>query len=1120
MKFKTKHYVIFAIVVIVCVALIVANCICARNAQAITNLLCGSGLRFEGEEVAQASAAGDELVQDVCDEGIILLKNEGGEDGKGILPLAETNRKLNLFGWSSIDNGFVLTGSGSATSPIQDSKKFTLRTGLESQGFEVNTNLLSKYESFTDNRHENSSEYPFPLVEPDRSWYTQDIINDAKAFSDTALITFTRRGGEGMEIPRYQKKWNASSDMTRTYLQLSLEEEDLIDLVTENFDKVIVLIDCSNPIELGFLDNAKIDAALNVGHPGQSGTKAIGRILKGDVNPSARTVDTYAYDWRSAPSFANSEVNDLQVTYAEGIYVGYKWYETAFADKVKIEAYGKTFDYSTEESYRNVVKYPFGYGLSYTSFEWNVESANIKVGEEEVALAGARVNNKYASIEVKVAVTNTGDVAGKEVVQLYYSAPYTKGGIEKPALTLADFEKTTLLEPGMTETLTLSFDLYDMASFDCYDMNGNGVATYELDAGNYNISLRDNAHEVNACENAVVEFSLTETLTYKLDPETKQIVKTRFTGESAYGGVPIDGSTAGNPITYVSRDSFTDTFPVEAAENRTGSNVKKANSYIYDGYEGADAPMQGQNGDLRIWMRVDGSYATASDLKGTSGQELKLNEELVLKLGQNYNASEYEQLLNQITISELFNLVESSGYATDEIVSIGKALNRDPDGPGGLSNFFGAIATLDSSSWTGYFSETMLAATFSKSLAFQFGRAVGNEGATTGVSGWYAPGANTHRTPYFGRYFEYYSEDEVLSGNMAAYTIRGAASANMYCYVKHFALSEMGINPRKTNVWITEQALRESYLRAFEIAVKEGEANAVMSAFNHIGGTWAGGNKALLTDILRTEWGFRGTVITDWSEGEDYMLPKQGIRAGNDIWLNPNDSVKNPLDRNDSANIYLARNSAHNVIYTICNTYYRFTQYDPADGEFVATVGIRNVDKVFPWWIPVLVSVDVIIFGVAIFEIVWILVHARKDYLKARVVVADSGGEEFIPPTEGNGESGVICESMETLSADDNSGHATGYVTDLAEGTNKKRIFSKRVKKERPLTNDAEALSETRELKGQIDELTQTVNDMVETLKTGLVAKSEFDEQQQQINELKVQIEQLHRLINGSNGDK
>ena len=1000
MKLKVRHYIILAVMLILSVGLIVGNVICYRNAQAITNLLCGSGIRFDGEDFALASAAGDALVQNVCDEGIVMLKNEGGEDGKGVLPLPADVTKLNLFGWGSTDEGFVYTGTGSGKALIQGEKRVTLRKGLQNAGYELNDELNRLYVEYSDNRQENQPDYKFPLVEPGRDFYTDEVINRAKEFSDTAIVTLTRRAGESMEIGLAQYKWDHPKDTSRTMLQISTEEEALLDVVTANFENVIVLIDSANPLELGFLDDTGIDAALVVGYPGQSGTNSIGRILKGEVNPSARTVDTYVRDSKSAPSFANIAVESDHIQYTEGIWIGYKWYETAFADKLVHSAYGKTYDYSTEEGYREVVKYPFGYGLSYTDFEWAVESAKVYAGDEAAELSGARINNKSASIEVKVAVTNTGDVAGKEVVQLYYSVPYTAGGIEKSAIDLADFAKTALLEPGQTETLTLSFDLYDMASYDCYDKNGNGIATYELEAGDYNISLRNDVHTLNPCDGSVINFSLPDPLSYKLDPETKRIVKNRFTGESAYGGVPIDGSTAGVPITYVSRSDFAGTFPAQRTENRSGNNVEKANSYIFDGYEGAEAPTQGVEGDLRIWTREDGSDAEVDDLEGTSNVSLKLNEQLVLALGASYNAPEYEQLLNQITVSELFNLVESSGFGTDAMTSIGKALNRDSDGPSGLTAAFGTV--VDRSSWTGYFSETIIGATYNKSLAFQFGRAVGNEGATTGVSGWYAPGVNIHRTPFNGRYFEYYSEDPVLSGQMAAYTIRGAASANMYCYVKHFALSEMGVNPRRTNVWCNEQALREIYLRPFEIAVKDGDANALMSAFNYIGGTWAGGNKALLTDILRNEWGFRGSVITDWSTGEDFMLPEQGIRAGNDIWLNPNDVSTNPLDRSDPVNVYLARNSAHNVLYTVCNTYLRYTQYDPADDEFVVSVGIRSVDKVFPWWIPVLVVVDVLVFGVAAFEIVWIFVKGRKRHLAMQA--ATVAGLEYVEPTRRRGK--------------------------------------------------------------------------------------------------------------------
>ena len=993
MKFKVRHYIILAVMLVLCVGIIVGDCICGRNAQAITNLLCGNGITFEGEDVEQATAQSDALVQKVCEEGIVLLKNQG-DDGKGVLPLPSSVKKLNLFGWASTDNGFLLTGGGSGASMIQAEKKVTFAKGLENQGYEVNRSLLDKYTAFCTWRNDRSdSDDPVTLIEPNREFYTDAIMSQAKEFSNTAIITICRWGSENMEIPYYQKKHKYARDNSRTYLETSTEEDALIELVTANFENVIVVLNMSNSMELDFLDNDKIDAVLNVGFCGQSGTNAIGKILKGEVNPSGRAVDTFVKDHQSNPSFANNRKEDDNIHYTEGIYIGYKWYETAFADKIKVNAYGKTYDYSSEEGYSKIVKYPFGYGLSYTTFEWNVDSVTYLSGDTERALANAKINDKSASVRVKISVTNTGKVSGKEVVQLYACPPYTAGGIEKSALTLVDFAKTTELEPGQTETLTLEFELYDIASYDCYDKNNNGVTAYELDAGKYSVKLMNNAHELNSCADAETTFTLPDNISYKLDPKTKQIVKNRFTGDTAYAGVPTDGSTAGTPATYLSRGNFTGTFPTVATSPRTSGAVKTANKYINSGYDSATAPTQGQAGDLRIWTREDGSDATADDLKGTSGVPLKLNEELVLKLGQNYNAPEYEQLLNQITIAELFNLVESSGYANDEMVSIGKALNRDPDGPSGLCTAYGSV--VGRSGWTGYFSETMLASTYSKALAFQFGRAVGNEGSVTGISGWYAPAVNLHRSAYNGRYYEYYSEDGVLSGVLAAYVIKGAASANIYCYLKHFALSEMGFNPRSLNVWITEQALRETYLRPFEIAVKDGEANAIMSAFNHVGGTWAGGNKALLTDILRTEWGFKGTVITDWSLGEDFMLPKQGLRAGNDIWLNPNNAVNNPLDRKDPVNIYLARNSAHNMLYTICNTYYRYKNYDPAEGEFVANVGIRNVEKVFAWWIPVLVAVNVVLFGVAIFETTWILVHARKRYLKEKEEkpIAEAGAE-------------------------------------------------------------------------------------------------------------------------------
>lgn len=1124
MKLLVRHYIILAVMIVLSVGLIVGNCICSINAQAITNLLCGRGIKFDGEDVEQAMAESDALVRNICDEGITLLKNEGGKNGKGVLPLDKDNRKLNLFGWSSTDNGFLLTGFGSGAATIHAAKKVSLRAGLKEQGFAVNEELLEKYKRYKETREDKmESDDPFMLIEPTREFYDDATMKTAKEFSNTALIAFTRNGGESVEMPTWQKKFKLSTDANRTYLQLSTEEEALIELVTENFENVIIILNTANPLELGFLDNGKIDAALNVGFCGQSGTNAIGRILKGEVNPSGRTVDTYAKDWRSAPSYADRLKNGSDANYTENIYIGYKWYETAFADKIKHEAYGKTFDYSTEEGYRDIVKYPFGYGLSYTTFDWSVESARVTAGDEQADLKGAQINNKNAHIDVEIAVTNTGGVAGKEVVQLYASAPY-KGGIEKPAVTLVDFAKTSLLEPNNTEYVTLSFDIYDIASYDCYDANENGVAAYELEAGNYSISLRNNAHEVNECENSVIEFSLPDLLTYKRDPKTKRIVKNRFTGESAYGGVPIDGSTAGAPITYLTRSNFAGTFPVSITSQRTSKDViKTASRFIYDGYEGAEKPAQGVAGTLRIWTREDGSDANRDDLKGTSGVPLKLNEELVKALGSNYNASEYGQLLDQITIDELFTLVESSGYCNDEMLSIGKAYHRDPDGPSGFLADYGAL--VDTSKWSGFPSETIIGATFGKSIAFQFGRAVGNEGATTGVSGWYAPAVNLHRTPYNGRYFEYYSEDSVLSGYMGAYVIKGAASANLYCYLKHFALSEMGINPKDVNVWVTEQALREVYLRPFEIAVKDGEANAIMSAFNNIGATWAGGNKALLNDILRNEWGFRGTVITDWSTGDALMPPDQGIRAGNDIWLNPNDNATKPLDRSDPTNVYLARNSAHNMIYTICNTYVRHTQYDPADGEFAASVGIRNVDKVFPWWIPILVVVDVLIFGVAIFEIVWIFVKGRKRHLAMKAAAA--AGVEYVEPTRSYRPKKPRAEKAE------NAEKARSQETETLRDEETAAIAAANESEPKPDEHMADCNVESETIREQmltfaaeLSDLTEYMNKLKEADEKKRIAaekrreanknkpkKPKVPSQKQQIADMQKEIEELKKLL-------
>ncbi len=959
-KIKTGNIITLVIMCVIMIALIVGDVVCSINAQAITNLLCGTGLNFEGEEVEEAMAVSDELVQDIADESIILLKNDNDT-----LPLKSTQKKLNLFGWGATDKGFVLTGHGSGAARISAEKKVTLSQGLKASGFEINETLLEKFV------FKNGNNWMLTNDKEDAAFY-DEMMPQAKEYSDTAIVVFTRFSGENQEVPyTNQNSHNWAKDTTRTHLELSKGEEMMINKVKNNFGTVIVIFACSNPMEMGFVEDSKIDAVLSVGMLGQSGTKAIGRILKGDVNPSGKTADTHPYDQQMNPSWANDrrdenhETNGVtlnnHVHYVENIYVGYKWWETAavtgYYDSVS-NAYGTGYD--------GVVQFPFGYGLSYTDFTWTVKS---------VSTEGQQVTSKKTEITVEVEVKNVGEVAGKDVVQVYATPPYYTGQIEKAHVNLMAFEKTKLLEPNESETLTLTFDLYDIASYDSYDKNENGSATYELDAGTYHIKVMDDAHTLAACEKADTTFELPNALRYKLDPVTKRVVKNRFTGESAYAGVPVDGNTEGNAygsfITYLSRADFAGTFPKTRTPNRNESLLTNVTKTWYTGYDDeATMPVTNVDKGMRLWTKADGSNATLDDLKGQGDTDLKFNKELALKLA-NYNAPEWDDFLNQISLAEMKNLVESSGYGTDAILSVGKAFNREFDGPSGFQPNYGAVA--DDTFFTGFPSEINIAATWNKKLSYQFGRAIAQEGNATGLSGWYAPEVNLHRSPFSGRYFEMYSEDSVLSGIMASQTIMGAKSLNTYCFLKHFALSEAGINPTLLYTWLPEQALRETYLKPFEIAVKKGEANAIMSAFNRVGPIWAGGSKPLLTDILRNEWGFRGVVLTDWSTGDGYMNTQQGIRAGNDMWLNPNDVNGIPLRTDNVVEMSRARNACKNMLYTICDTYSYFQE--ASEGQDIT---MAQTNKVFAWWIPLLVGINVIVVGIIVWQAIVVFVPFKK----------------------------------------------------------------------------------------------------------------------------------------------
>lgn len=912
-------------------ALVAGNIYGVMKAPIITTFLFGTGDRTGGTE---EQARSDKLCQKIAEEGIVLLKNQDNA-----LPL-ET-KDLNVFGWSSTDQGFLFSGIGSGSSTISDNKKVSLLSGLEKDGFNINQDLVKFYNDY------DSSTFSFAtgnskrmnLIEPSISEYSDELIDGARNFSDTALVVISRVAGENVgEIPTTQKKSHGQAeDKTRNYLHISKEEEQLLNMVEDNFDNVVVIINSTNAMELGFLNDANIDAALNVGVTGQSGALAIGKVLDGTVNPSGHLTDTFAYDYTKEPSFQNYIRNGNNIQYLENIYFGYKWYETA-----DVQGYFNRESNEYGDGYEAMVQYPFGYGLSYTTFKWKLTNSSIK---------DAATINKDAKIELTFSCTNTGDVAGKDVMEIFYTAPYINNGIEKSAVNLIDFIKTDTIEPGETEAdLTVTLDLYDMASFDSYDKNNNRKTTWELDAGDYQIKFMDDSHNLKKMNQNVLNFKLASTITYDTDPVTGTKVTDLFTGDDAYSGVPLDGSTAyKNPLPYLSRSDFNTTFPT-ASGDVISSEISKANNYTATEYEQTEMPVTDTvDGEpLLLVTKENGSKATEAELKGEGNVSLVYNKELLTTIGNNYDAPELDQLINQMNTTELAKLVEDSGFQTKAIESIGKPKLDEFDGPAGF-NTTTQTGDKNTGTWTAFPNETLLGQTWSKAIANAMGINMAQEGQATNLSGWYAPGVNLHRTTFNARNYEYYSEDPVLSGFMAANVIEGAKANGLHCYLKHFSLSEPGVNARNLNTWLTEQNYRENYLKPFEIAVKKGGANAIMSAFNSVGGVWAGANYAQNVQILRNEWGFRGTVITDWSDGSGNMNCQMGVRAGNDMWLNPNDGHNSSkLDMSNPTNVYCAKIAAKNIVYTFANTYAYADQKGNAKDSADVTAG-ASVSKVY--WI-------------------------------------------------------------------------------------------------------------------------------------------------------------------------
>ena len=863
--------------VVVCV-----NMICFGPMSTLIGLATGNGTL--SDETNEEAA---EVAEEIMEDGIVLLKNES------LLPLNET-KKLNIFGWESINPAYGGAGSGG----INDLYDIvSLNQGLENAGFSINQKLVDFYNNYgADDPEMSIQKQSWTLPEPPVDTYSDELIKSAKEYSDVAVVVLSRKAGEGHnDIPMDVRKaaYDNNSDEYddfpegEHYLQLSQTERDMVDMVCSNFDNVIVIYNGANQFELGFADEyPQIKSVVWCPGTGNVGFNALGKVFSGEVNPSGKTPDTFIYDMTTAPWWNNAEkteytnLADMAVegmnagtaqvyapaftNYVEGIYVGYKYYETA-AQEGAID-YDKT------------VQYPFGYGLSYTEFEQ-------KMGELE---------EKDGQISVDVEVTNTGDVAGKDVVEVYYKPPYTNGGIEKSSANLIEFAKTDLLQPGESQTVTVTFSIEDMASYD-----ENNAKAYVLEKGDYVISINSDSHTV---------------LDQKTYTEDKDVVykgeNKRASDDTAATNVFED---AKGDVTYLSRaDHFANYEEATAAP----ASAELGEPYVSEYHLNSNFDKT--------------TYLNDEDVMPTTGADNGLT--LADMRDADYDDPRWEKLLDQLTVDEMANMIAMAGYQTAAMDSVGKVATLDFDGPAAINNNFTGVGSI------GFPIEVVVASTWNKELAQAWGECMGKISQEMGAEGWYAPGMNTHRTAFGARNYEYFSEDGVLAGNMGAKAVEGARKYGVYSYIKHFAMYEG--NAKMVSVWSNEQAIREIYLKPFEISVKQGGANAVMVSWSFLGDKWTGECSNLMNTVLRDEWGFRGMALTDFfrNNGHGFMNADAALANGVDAMLSTfNGEENNVANPEHPTSVLQMRNACKNVMYTVVSSW-------AYDGEHEET-GMENWKK-------------------------------------------------------------------------------------------------------------------------------------------------------------------------------
>ncbi len=892
--------------------------------------------------------AGQTVAEQVHAEGSVLLKNEGNA-----LPL-DKEAKVTTLSHSSVD--VVTCGTGAAD--IDTSTAPTLKEALESRDFSVNPVLWDFYTTGAGSANadgEGEGYYRIPgkianasattgstradyaINEVPVSVYSDTEINSFKEYNDAAIVMISRISGECKDLPV-----DGFVDGTNI-LELTTEEKDLLKMANENFDTVIVMINSTNAIECDFVDDSAygIDAVLWIGYTGEWGLNGVADILAGNANPSGSLVDTYCYDNTTNPSmeslyganYTNYDIEDESkwydvmngvldgnhsyITYLEGIYIGYRYYETRYEDVVMGTANVGEYDYAS------TVKYPFGYGLSYTTFEYS----DFKT----------EYDSESDNFDVSVTVTNTGSVAGKETVQVYFQSPYTDydkaNGIEKASIELCGFGKTSILEPGKSETITVNVAREELA---CYDENGAG--TYILDAGDYYLTVGTDAHE--ALNNVLAAKGFTESdgmtaegntaLTYKytvddMDDETYSVSATTGVEVTNQFGT-ADATQYGYDVTYLSRSDWTGTWP----KNINELNWKVTEEMFADG----QYPYMTYNG-------IEGS-TTEMPTMGADGELT-----LAMMIGKEYDDPAWEDLLDQVTFEEMATLIGQGYHNTAAVESVGKPATLDDNGPQGFTQALSGVTDC----LTAYSDENIMAATFNTELMEEMGECLGEDCMELGASGLYGPAMNIHRNAYAGRNFEYYSEDPFLSGAIAAAEVKGIQSKGVYVYIKHYALNDSETMCRTIGTWANEQSIREIYLEPFRKAVEDGDAHAVMNSFARVGVIWSGAHEGMQTNVLRGEWGFDGFNLTDFSgnaQFEAYGFTMKsfdvawGLLGGSDSWDSSSTQWTNHLIdyyQNDPDICQAMRQATHRILYTVANSN--------------AMNGISSTTKVVaitPWW--------------------------------------------------------------------------------------------------------------------------------------------------------------------------